>query len=617
MTGAAISIAVGQVPALLGIRRINTREAAYLVLINTLKALPKAKVDAAIGLSALFLLYVVKYFCTFMQKKQLNQKKTWFFISTLRMSFVILLYTLISWLANRHINGDASKAKFRILGRVPRGFQHAGAPVINTRLIGLFSSDLPASLIVLVIEHIAISKSFGRINNYTIDPFQELVALGFTNLLGPFLGGYPATGSFSRTAIKSKAGVRTPLAGVFTAVIVLLALYALTSVFFYIPMSSLAGLIIHAVGDLITHPNVVYRFWEISPLEVIIFFAGVLLTIFTNIENGIYLTIAASATLLLFRVAKAKGNFLDRVRIHYVSGEELLREAERKAEAFLPLEHQDGSNPDIEVETPFPGIFIYRFSEGFTYPNQAHYLDNLTTQVLKATRRMQLGNYAKLGDRPWNDPGPRRGEQVNLDDQRPILRAIVLDFSSVNHVDVTSIQGLIDVRNQLDRHAASELVEWHIANINSRWTKRALAAAGFRYPTEDFINQAGQWKPAYGVAETFGYRVGESSSSDLSETQVEARKTRSRDIEQAPEADHPNREIHDRVDEHFQSKGKLSSVHGVNRPFFHVDLSVAVHAAINNAERKVSSGPRFSVSGERLISEEDRIVVHEDDIKTA
>jgi sodium-independent sulfate anion transporter 11 len=127
------------------------------------------------------------------------------------------------------------------------GFQHTGAPKIDSRLIGAFASELPAALIVLLIEHIAISKSFGRINNYTINPSQELVALGFTNLFGPFLGGYPATGSFSRTAIKSKAGVRTPLAGVFTAIVVLLALYALTTVFFYIPMSSLAGLIIHAI----------------------------------------------------------------------------------------------------------------------------------------------------------------------------------------------------------------------------------------------------------------------------------------------------------------------------------------------------------------------------------
>jgi sodium-independent sulfate anion transporter 11 len=103
------------------------------------------------------------------------------------------------------------------------GFQHTGAPKINVSLIKLFAADLPVSLIVLLIEHIAISKSFGRVNNYTINPSQELVALGFTNLLGPFLGAYPATGSFSRTAIKSKAGVRTPLAGLITAVVVLLA----------------------------------------------------------------------------------------------------------------------------------------------------------------------------------------------------------------------------------------------------------------------------------------------------------------------------------------------------------------------------------------------------------
>lgn len=211
-----------------------------------------------------------------------------------------------------------------------------------------------------------------------------------------------------------------------------------------------------------------------------------------------------------------------------------------------------------------------------------------------------------------------------MDDQRPILRAIVLDFSSVNHVDVTSIQGLIDIRNQLDRHAAPELVEWHIAHINSRWTKRALAAAGFGYPTEDFINQAGQWKPVYGVAETFGYKVGgDSSSSDLSDRQLENRKTGRfhDDIEHAsppsPTADDCGKSVHDQVNDHFQTQGKLSSVHGLNRPFFHVDLSSAVHAAINNAERKIPSGTRFSVAGERILPEQGRIIAPENNIKTA
>lgn len=260
-------------------------------------------------------------------------------------------------------------------------------------------------MIVLLIEHIAIAKSFGRVNNYTIDPSQEMVAIGITNLLGPFLGAYPATGSFSRTAIKSKAGVRTPFAGVITALVVLLAIYALPAVFYYIPNSSLSAVIIHAVGDLITPPNTVYQFWRVSPLEVIIFFVGVIVTIFSSIENGIYATICISVAVLLFRVVKAKGRFMGRVKIHSVVGDHLIpgdrsggtNPDKVSRNIFLPVEHNDGSNPQVDVETPYPGIFIYRFSEGFNYPNANHYLDYMVATIFQQTRRTNPNAYGKLG----------------------------------------------------------------------------------------------------------------------------------------------------------------------------------------------------------------------------
>jgi solute carrier family 26 (sodium-independent sulfate anion transporter), member 11 len=120
MTGAAISIGAGQVPALLGISGINTRGPTYLVIIHTLQNLPRGKLDAAMGVSALVMLYAIRIFCNFMTKRQPSKKKFWFFMSTLRMAFVIVLYILISYLANRNVK-DAKKAKFKILGRVPRG----------------------------------------------------------------------------------------------------------------------------------------------------------------------------------------------------------------------------------------------------------------------------------------------------------------------------------------------------------------------------------------------------------------------------------------------------------------------------------------------------------------
>lgn len=235
-----------------------------------------------------------------------------------------------------------------------------------------------------------------------------MVAIGVTNLLGPFLGAYPATGSFSRTAIKSKAGVRTPFAGVITALVVLLAIYAMPAVFFYIPNSSLAAVIIHAVLDLITPPNTVYQFWLISPFEVIIFFAGVFVTVFSSIENGIYTTICSSVAILLFRLVKARGRFLGRVKVHSVAGDRLGESVEGgsydakdpdklQRNIFLPISHNDGSNPDVDVKSPYPGIFIYRFSEGFNYPNANHYLDYMVDGIFKETRQTNQDSFGRLG----------------------------------------------------------------------------------------------------------------------------------------------------------------------------------------------------------------------------
>ena len=291
MTGSSINIIAGQVPSLLGNKRegFSTSGATYEVIINTLKYLKWTDLNAAMGLTSLFLLYAIREGLNFCAKRWPKQKKIWFFANTLRTVFVILLYTLISWLVNMHHRGvdGQPKPKFSLIGSVPRGFQNMNVPVVEANVIKEYANHLPGAVIVLLIEHIAISKSFGRVNNYTINPSQELIAIGVTNLLGPFFGAYPATGSFSRTAIKSKAGVRTPFAGVITGIVILLAIYALTAVFFYISKAVLAAVIIHAVGDLVLPISQLYAFWKVSPLDAIIFVGGVIIIIFTTIEIGI------------------------------------------------------------------------------------------------------------------------------------------------------------------------------------------------------------------------------------------------------------------------------------------------------------------------------------------
>ncbi|KAI5463836.1 sulfate transporter family-domain-containing protein [Mariannaea sp. PMI_226] len=607
VTSASITIMSTQIPTALGIPNINTREAPYKVFINTFKSLPNTQLDAAVGVTSFFLLFAIKYFCSYMESHHPQQKRTWSYINSLRLTFVMLLFILISFLVNRGLPYE--DAKFRIVGHIESGFQRAHVPKPSLELLGHIMPQLPAVAIILVIEHIAIAKAMGRQFGYSIIPSQEIVALGSANMFSPFVGGYVCTGSFGASAVLCKAGVRTPLAGVFSALVLILALYALTAVFYYIPRAALAGLILHAVCNLVAPPKKVFAYWQLSVLEWCIWIICVLVAIFETLETSIYVGTGLSIALLLIRLARTKGQFLGRVQAYRVAGNDgefgalksssssttLLNEKNSR-DVFLPLERVDASNPALDVESPYPGVFIYRFSEGYNYINQAYHLDILLQHIMERTRRMTEEHFEKESDRLWNDPGPKNHEENT--DHLPYLRAIVLDFSAVNNLDITCIQGLIDMRNALDRYSAPDAVEWHFANVNNRWSRRALAIAGFGYPTSKNPAALGKWTPIYSIAATLGSKDVDSDAEIRRHGDIEADAQSSQASHSPKDFDtHSHLELHSSAP---KSKGlpvtsscelqqPMAAIYGVDRPFFHIDLLDAVEAAVRDAQNKDDS----------------------------
>ncbi|GJN87603.1 hypothetical protein Rhopal_000558-T1 [Rhodotorula paludigena] len=499
MTGSALNIAVGQFPSLMGFSsKLNTRAETYKVIINSLKHLPDTKRDAAFGLTALVFLYIVRWALQRVERRARNPvvKRLAFFALTLRTAFVIIFLTVFSWVYLR--NKDEADYPISILKTVPSGFQHMGQPRLPTHLLSSIAPELPVSTIVLLLEHIAIAKSFGRINNYKIDPNQELIAIGVSNMVGTLFGAYAATGSFSRSAIKAKAGVRTPLAGWITGICVIVALYALTDAFYWIPNAGLSAVIIHAVLDLIASPKQVYAFWKVSPLEALIFGLAVLVSVFSTIEVGIYTSVGASAALLLFRIARPRGAFLGRVRIRpdvypnspleqkdsseNVAGSGSVTPAAGSRfgisrDVYLPLLPDGVRNPLVQVEAPPPGVIVFRFEENS---------DMILEHAHKHTRSGENWDNVPAGDRPWNNPGPlpwKRGKQEPtqaelVEAEKPLLRAVVFDMSSCSNIDTTSVQNIVDLKRSLERYAGSQ-VQFHFASILSPYIKRALLAGGF------------------------------------------------------------------------------------------------------------------------------------------
>lgn len=569
MTGSAITIASSQIPGLLGIAGLfDTRASAYLVIINTLKNLKYATKDAAFGITGLFFLYFFRFLFEWLTKRYPSKSRTWFYLSVMRNAFVIIVLTLSAYLYVRTLTPD-SKGNYpiSILKTVPRGFQHVGQPKIDPELLRALGSELFVATIILLLEHISISKSFGRVNGYKIDPNQELIAIGVTNTIGTLFSALPATGSFSRSALKSKCGVRTPAAGWITGIVVIVALYGLTDAFFYIPLAGLSAIIIHAVADLVTPPSQVYTFWLISPLEFFIWLASVLVSVFYTIEFGIYTSVLASIVLLLIRVAKPGGAFLGRVKVHPT-------DTGAARDVFVPFEAKEGlRNPDIVVEAPAPGVFVFRLEESWTFPNSSLINSTVVDYIKEHTRRGKDITLTALIDRPWNDPGPRRGAAVDpaaADKSKPLLHALVLDFSAVGNIDTTGVQNLIDTRKELEKWA-DQPVEFHFANILSPWVRRGIVAGGFGTGNDN------------GPVEVAPVVPPQNEEFANPEFKYDPTTSKRKDIESV-----------DRDDEAYQGKqSAASSTEGplisTLTPYIHVDLASAVASAERSAKRSSSS----------------------------
>eukprot|EP00164_Ancoracysta_twista_P010443 GFYU01015751.1.p1 GENE.GFYU01015751.1~~GFYU01015751.1.p1 ORF type:complete len:325 (-),score=118.56 GFYU01015751.1:132-1106(-) len=153
-------------------------------------------------------------------------------------------------------------------------------------------------------EAISVAKRFAQINHYEIDPNQEFIALGISNMIGSFFSSYPVTGSFSRTAVGADAGARTPVAGIISSVIVALALLFLTPLFYFIPGTVLSSVIITALLPLVDAGEVMFLWRAGNTKDMAMLFLAFFGTISLGVEYGMMTAWAISLLVVLTRTSR-------------------------------------------------------------------------------------------------------------------------------------------------------------------------------------------------------------------------------------------------------------------------------------------------------------------------
>ena len=189
-----------------------------------------------------------------------------------------------------------------VIGVVPKGLPALTVPKIDFNvMLHLFPYAAIISLLGFM-EAISIAKAIASKTGQRIDPNQELIGQGLANIVGAIGKSYPASGSFSRSAVNLQAGAATGMSSVFTSLTVVIALLFFTPLLYHLPQSVLAAIIMMAVIGLINVSGFMHA-WHAQWYDGLISILAFLCTLWfaPHLDKGIMLGVVLCLMVFLYK----------------------------------------------------------------------------------------------------------------------------------------------------------------------------------------------------------------------------------------------------------------------------------------------------------------------------
>lgn len=396
ITASALIIAVGQLKHILGFDITGHNLVAQVQ--SLFRGLPQTNgATLAIGVIIIGYLFWARKTLAPLLKRAGFSASVAASLSKAAPVFAVVATTLAVYLLELQSDGVS------IVGDIPNGLPTPTLPEFDADLWGALF--LPALMIGIVgyVETISVAQTLAAKRRERIDPDQELVALGASNVGAAVSGGFPVTGGFSRSVVNYDAGARTPAAGAFTAVGIALATVFLTPALFFLPKATLAATIIVAVLSLIDL-DTIKRTWTYSKSDFTAMLGTILGTLTFGVEVGIAIGVLSSLGLHLKRTSHPHFAIVGKV-----PGTEHYRNVKRHS-----------------VETT-PGVLSIRIDESLYFPN-ARFLEDTINDA------------------------------VSLD---PTIRDVVLMCSAVNFIDASALESL----EQIDHRLKDAGLRLHLSEV--------------------------------------------------------------------------------------------------------------------------------------------------------
>jgi MFS superfamily sulfate permease-like transporter len=189
-----------------------------------------------------------------------------------------------------------------VVGKIPAGLPTLNMPRFNLSII---LKLLPYAAIISLLgfmEAISIAKAMAAKTGQRLDPNQELIGQGLSNIIGSIAKSYPVSGSFSRSAVNLQAGAVTGLSSVFTSLAVVICLLFFTPLLYHLPQAVLAAVIMMAVIGLINVSGFIHAWkaqWYDGAISIISFICT--LAFAPHLDKGIMVGVGLSLIVFLYK----------------------------------------------------------------------------------------------------------------------------------------------------------------------------------------------------------------------------------------------------------------------------------------------------------------------------
>lgn len=279
-TGAAVLIAGNQLRHLLRLE-IETSPFFLTTLLNIIEAIGEThRLSLALGVGTMLIVLALR-------QTKMNLPNP--LIGIVVVSAIVAIFRL-------------DQEDVRVLGEIPRTLPPFQLPmfdwlVIQELIVGVFAIS-----VIGLIEATSISQTIAVDSDQRIDADQEFFGQGMANIAAGLFGGYPGSGSFTRSALNFEQGAKTQMAAIFSGVFVLIFLLLFAPLAAFIPRTALAGIII-GIAIRMIKPGELRRIWRGSKPDAVVMIVTLLATLLFKLEFAVMTGVFASFVMFIRRTA--------------------------------------------------------------------------------------------------------------------------------------------------------------------------------------------------------------------------------------------------------------------------------------------------------------------------